>query len=332
MLKRGWESVWPRCSSIVPTSRTGWSGSRAETAARTARGQAAGVLRGADQQGHPPPGHLPVGDVDRGDGLGLGETAKLDVREDAHDFALGLGREGQSETLADGALAGPEALRHRLADEHGGRRVDRVGGREIAALEEADAQRRQGAGRDDANRDLGLLGHGDDGAAVDGDGLRRSAVGQRQRVDRPRRLDAGKGSDALEKALEERGPRGRRRVLPVGKREPRMEDVLRLEAGVHALETAETPDEEARAEHQDEREGDLGHDQGVTQHGTAGVGVGAAALLEGVIRVRVRELPGRQKPGEDAREDREAEREREDGKIDPDVVRRAASDRPGRPR
>ena len=98
-----------------------------------------------------------------------------------------------------------------------------------------------------------------------------------------------------------------------------MEDVPGLEARIHALQSAEAANEQARAEHQHQGQRDLGRHERVPQDRVSRVGVGAATLLQGVVGVGVREPPRRQDAGQKPGDDRDAEGEGEHGQVDTDV-------------
>ena len=141
MLKRAWASESPSCSSIVWTSSTRLLGIDRVHGGRDGRTRLRGSGAVRTRSDIVQARHLGVRDVERRDRLGLREAAQLDVADDADDLAHDARGERQLEALADGVFARPEAPGHGLADEHDGRRLAVVRGREVAPAHEADAQR-----------------------------------------------------------------------------------------------------------------------------------------------------------------------------------------------
>src|SRR5947209_14314436 len=105
--------------------------------------------------------------------------------------------------MADGALVGPELLRHGFADHDDGGTVGRIRIRDIAALEHRNMHGFHVSGSEYANRDFRLFGERKHRMSFDGDGLVRTALNW-QIVDGASGLHSGKRAHAFQGVSEER--------------------------------------------------------------------------------------------------------------------------------
>src|SRR5579885_1153019 len=112
--------------------------------------------------------------------------------------------------LADGVLARPKALRHRIADEDDPFAPSDIGISDLAAAQQWNAHGPQVSRRNRAHRDVGLLRERRRGFPLDRERL-IAAAAHGKTADHARGIDSGKLAHALENPIIERIYR--RRVL-----------------------------------------------------------------------------------------------------------------------
>ena len=98
--------------------------------------------------------------------------------------------------------------------------------------------------------------------------------------------------------------------------------MFQREAGVDALQTSKTLDEQARADEQDQRERDLGDDENVARAITDAVArIGTATCFQGGIEIAFRGAQGRGQTQNEAGKERHGSREKKHPSIDRDCLR-----------
>ena len=161
-----------------------------------------GIAAVAQDQHHVRRPGLRVGHVEGRRDL-VPEPVVADVAHDAHDRLPGAVRGLDAEALADRALARPGAIRHRLADDRDVQPVRGVGGGEVAAFEDADPQRVEVAGRDDAEVGRRPVPAIEDRLAFDVERARRVTHRAGDDVGEGRAVDAAHARDVGLELLEE---------------------------------------------------------------------------------------------------------------------------------
>ena len=175
-------------------------------------------------------------------------------RRPGRGFGIEIRIEADPDALADRALAGPHRARHGFVDDHD-RRAAIVGGGQLAALDDADAEdveelrRRRLQERQLAVdvRRLGAAGHGD---------RRHVEARERDRGDRRRGADAGNRAHAIERRVEQIAARAAGALLDVHD-----DDAVHGDAEVLREQVVEAAAEDAGAGQQQHRERRLQHEQ-----------------------------------------------------------------------
>ena len=220
--------------------------------------------------------------------------------------------------LADRILAGPQRVGEGLVDEHHRLLVGHVAGGEVAAGEQRNAHRGRVALGDDAHEGQRIL------AALVGDALRARAPGaiaaERQRVGDGRALDARRLPHAPQHVVDVRGALRGRRDAAVGIDADRRR-ARRLESHLHVEHADQAANQQAGADEQHAREGDLRDDERVAHPGAAAAfGRSAAGVLQRAGHHRPRRLQRRRHAEDEAGDEREDHGEAERGAVRPHVA------------
>ena len=147
-------------------------------------------------------------------------------------------------------------------------------------------------------------------------GLRRPHDGAAE----PDGLDAGQGAQPRGEVVEEGGDLRILRVPRTGQFHTQREDAARIESQVHLVHRDEAADEQTRADHQDERHGDLGdRERGAQAPAARALRLGASTFLQ-ELTGRGRRTLQRGRGAEDQARDERCQRRVEDhGGVDADA-------------
>jgi hypothetical protein len=228
-------------------------------------------------------------------------------------------RRGAADAFADRILARPQLPRHGFVDHDDHRFVVAVGGGEVAAGEEADAEGLEVSWQNRGHACTRMATRFGDGLAFDDEAVAVVETEGGKRGANGDALDAGNGGEAIVEPTEEGVASRSRRDIGSAQADVGGEEILRAPAGVALRDALQAADEEGRADEQDEREGDLGDDEGVADAVLRARCSGAAgALLQGVRDVGARSEPSREEAKADTGEDGGEQREGEDANIEGD--------------
>ena len=99
------------------------------------------------------------------------------------------------------------------------------------------------------------------------------------------------------------------------------ESVVAIEAGIDIVEVDETADEEAGADQQDQREGDLDNDERFGKRRFGGAGAGATAVFEDVGEFEASGAESGKSAEEKCSEDGNGEGEEQKAQVNGDIER-----------
>ena len=208
----------------------------------------------------------------------------------------------------------------------------RVGIRERASVQDANAERSEVVACHDAILNRGQAAHvRRQGPVVEGEVLAPDLAHQRQAVDRTDGLRSWNRAHALDDVCEE--PDGacvcvrreftlelRIDVFPRGQIDLHRQYAFGIECGLHAQEPVHALDHQSGANEQHERQGDLGHQQpSAKPAATSAIGGAARALLQTSVYVGGDGVARGCQAEQDARRSRHEKRESQHARIDPDV-------------
>ena len=187
------------------------------------------------------------------------------IRNDADDFdcQLRLAAQCPSRHVCRSHFALEEVLGEALVDDRDGGLLFRIQSREVAPLEQRNLHRREVAGRQRVDEGLhvlvipGLMPFHPHRAVP-------LVAGEDGHGGEPGRNDPRSRPQPLEGLLVE-VDRSRRIVSAEGRRQPERHEIVERDSGVCGLQVLQAPHEEARAEEQQEAEGDLGGDEALSQ-------------------------------------------------------------------
>ena len=220
-----------------------------------------GVAIGADGEVHRAEWHLGGGDVHGGATLGF-ELGIAHVADDADDHGgFGIGAAADLDALDQRVLIGVELAREGFADEHYLGRGGVVARREVAARFDGDAQRAEIARRGGIEGGRRLIADWDGRLADLHEGQDVIVAGEWKDLGGAGDGDAGQGANAIEGASVEGLLLRVGLVFGAGEIGVKGEDVVRVEAGVDALQVVEAAHQESGAAEEDEGERDLADHQ-----------------------------------------------------------------------
>ncbi len=190
--------------------------------------------------------------------------------------------------LTDRILARKESIRKRLIDDDNGRRRGGVALREVATLDDWNAERSEIAGCDDRDIRAGPVGRrGGPAGHVEGD--RHLVAGQGQWTSARGRLYTRGVGQALEQLLVKRNAPGFI-VLSAGKADPKLQHVFWPEFRVVLQRIDQAGDEQCGAADECKAQSELANDQSATQ-AIPSPGSTAGAFLQWSDEFDFRQLP-----------------------------------------
>ena len=230
-----------------------------------------------------------------------------------------LARRPELKLLADRALPRPRLPCEGLVDDDHRRLVDGVLPGERPAREEPGVHRAEVIRRDRPAVGRNALPV-PRGRLVERVRRERAAPRQRElRDDSDPPHARHRGELPLELA-HERPPARRRRIAAGRHGEPERQHVARVEAGAHLLQGEEAPHQQARADEEDHRQGDLAEDQGVPHPVSGRAGSRPTASLQRAVRILARGLERGREPERQRRHQAGEGGERQHPAVDVDLA------------
>ncbi len=218
----------------------------------------------------------------------------------------------EGQPLPDRVRAGPEALGQPLVHDDGAGCAQTIVLGEIAAAHERQSHGLEVAGKDHAKGGAGGFARLGRRPPFDLERESPDVAGQGQVVDRAGRGHAGHRADTLQDLAVEGEPSRRLLRTRSGERHHRARHAARVEAGIEAAQGDERPDHQARADEQDEGQGQLGRHQEPAEpmpfraHRAA-----ALTVVQGAAQVEARGLQGGHETEGDAGGEGDHDRDRQ---------------------
>ena len=262
---------------------------------------------------------LGVGDVelllDRRDHAVVPHVA--DDSDDGHPGAV-LPVRAHPYALSDRVLSRPVDPREGLVDERDRKRAGDVGALECASRAHPLSERFERAVGEDLPVSLGAA-PGRLDVALDVQAPVADLGAERKGAHDAGLADSGKAAHAFEQRAVERDDLLRLLVARLGRPQLQRQDVLRIEAQVHARERGETAEHQAGAEQQDDGERHLRGGERAAEALPAEAGRGSRrAVAQRLGEVEPQHPQGRGESEEERRRDRERGREEQQAGLDPD--------------
>ncbi len=222
--------------------------------------------------------------------------------------------------MTDRGLAGPDAVRRGLVDQHHRSRPQPISRVEGPPADDRDSHRLEIVGRHDPDqqRSRRLLVVGQPASVERRHRDRVAEVGQGQAENRARGLDARKRCGLRHERIDQGGTLRRHVVRGVGQRQVERLDARGVEAEIDRRELQKTSEQQARPDQEHHGESRLGDDEQRTNPVTmaiAGRGPALLANAAGDVANR-RGVPGGKRSKEQRRTQRNRDRKCHDRRID----------------